>query len=100
MTNTKPASNAATIDLALRISRQVPGLALTGIPRRFALCRYDEDDTPSLYLWGAEMPSGAIGFLPGGKPLIESVSAERILDRFGMVYPMDLVWLDDPIAEP
>ncbi len=51
---------------------------------------------PSLYVWGAQVPDGAVGFLPDGKPLIESGSAERMLRLLGRIYDVDLLWLDDP----
>jgi hypothetical protein len=51
-------------------------------------------DSTSLYLWGVQLPGGALGFEPDGNPHITSSSAERIVDLFGMLRDLELFWLD------
>lgn len=67
-----------------------------GAPRRFLLREFPEDRGPTLYLWGVQVPGGAIGFTQDGKPIIESGSAENIRRLFGRVRSLDLVWIDPP----
>lgn len=84
--------------IARRVAAQVAGFELPDIPRRFALCEYDEDDTLRLYMWGIQTATEAFGFFPGSSGTWHSTSAEAIESRLSLVRAIELVWLDAPPA--
>ncbi|MGA8116294.1 MAG: hypothetical protein WCA46_21765 [Actinocatenispora sp.] len=76
------------------VARQVPGLELPAVPRRFLLCEYDEDDRPALYGWGLELPGRAVAFSPALRSTWHSDSAEQVHAGMSRVSCVDLVWID------
>lgn len=84
--------------IAERVAAQVPGFELPDIPRRFALCEYDEDDTIRLYMWGIQTATEAFGFFPDSSSTWHSGTAEDIESTLSLVRAIELVWLDTPPA--
>ena len=78
------------------IATPIPGFTLPDIPRRFALCEYDEDDTLPLYMWGIHTATEAFGFFADGSGTGHSTSAESIESMHSMTGAIELIWLDAP----
>lgn len=87
-----PSQDGSPQDALVALPEEVP----PGAPLRFLLREFHEDLGPTLYLWGVQVPGGAIGFSPEGKPIIEAESAENIRRLFGRVKALDLIWIDPP----
>ncbi|BCJ35846.1 hypothetical protein Athai_33490 [Actinocatenispora thailandica] len=70
--------------------------AAGGAPRRFVLAARDDEDTPTVFRWGLELPDGAYLVSPDGAAIGCCSSARSALDLFDRVCVLDLLWLDPP----
>ncbi len=101
-------ATGATVDpdaIRTRICRELPGLRLPELPRRFLLVEFldpepmDDDAgeakaaVPELFAWGLAFPGSATMFHPDGRTT-RLGSADRALALFGRVHDIDLVWVD------
>jgi hypothetical protein len=63
-------------------------------PRRFVLADRNDEDAPTVFRWGIELPDGAYLVSPDGSSTAQCASAWSALDLFDRVRVLDLLWLD------
>lgn len=81
-------------EMKARIEKQLPGLVLTEMPRRFAICGYDEDDEPVVEYWGIQLSGRAVAVRPTLTETWRGSSAEGMCHTMSLALDVDLVWLD------
>lgn len=84
-------------EMRARIESQLPGLTPPRLPRRFAICGYDERDEPVVEYWGIEFAGRAVAERLGVSESWRSDSAETMHHTLSIAFDVDLVWLDPPL---
>ncbi len=86
--------------VADRPATALPGFTLPEIPRRFAVCEYDENDTPQLRYWGLQTTTATRAFSVDGRSDWHAGSADRMCDLLSVALDVELLWLDPPDDGP
>ncbi len=74
----------------------LPGFTLSETPRRFAVCEYDEQDSPQLRYWGLQTSAATRAFSADGATSWHATSAERMCEPLSIALDVELLWLDPP----
>lgn len=89
-----------TVRILERLARQVPGLRVPTVPRRFLVYEARRQPAgPRLYCWGSQVATRALGCFPDGTHVGRFASAPQLLHVMGYGKELRMVWLDEPEAD-
>ena len=92
--------DADTARILERLARQVPGLRVPTLPRRFLVYEVRRvPAAPRLYCWGSQVATRALACFPDGTFFGRFNSAPQVLRVMGYAKELRLVWVDEPEVE-